>query len=39
MNPQIELKEITDEKKNIKPTLVKKALLENNNLKIIDGTL
>lgn len=39
MNPQIELKEITDKKKNIKPTLVKKALLENNNLKIIDGTL
>ena len=39
MNPKIELKEITDEKRNIKPTLVKKALLENNSLKVIDGTL
>lgn len=39
MHYKIELKEITDEKKNIKPTLVKEALLKNNNLKIIDGTL
>ena len=39
MNAQIELAEITNDKGNIKPALVKEALLTNDNLKVIDGTL
>ena len=39
MNALIELAEITNNKGNIKPALVKEALLANDNLKVIDGTL
>ena len=39
MDARIELEKILNDKGNIKPVLVKDALLENDNLKVIDGAL
>ena len=39
MNPQIHLADITDNKELIKAHLIKKALYENNTLKVLDGIL
>ena len=39
MNPQIHLADITDNKEMIKAHLIKKALYENNTLKVLDGIL
>ena len=39
MDARIELKKISNDKGTIKPVLVKGALLENDNLKVIDGAL
>lgn len=39
MDARIELEKILNDKKTIKPVLVKDALLENDNLKVINGAL
>lgn len=39
MDARIELEKIINDKKTIKPVLVKDALLENDNLKVINGAL